>query len=103
MEIEFEKKYLRELYNQGKCKNKKYRFTAAVVKKYQKRIDTLMGAPRIEDLYNFNSLNFESLEGSDAFSIRVDLHYRLIFKIKKVGDESILTVCVITDLSNHYK
>ena len=42
MTIEYEKDYLKELYESGKCKNKKYRFDAAVIKKYQKRIDTLM-------------------------------------------------------------
>ena len=62
MVIEYEKKYLEELYNDGECKNKKYRFQKPVVTKYQKRIDTLMAATRIEDLFVFNSLNFEALE-----------------------------------------
>ena len=60
MTIEYEKDYLKELYESGKCKNK-YRFDAAVIKKYQKRIDTLMAATRIEDLFVLNSLNFEAL------------------------------------------
>ena len=34
MYIEYEKDYLEELYNDGKCKNKKYRFQKAVVTKY---------------------------------------------------------------------
>ena len=45
----------------GNVKNKKYRFQKSVVAKYQKRIDTLMAATRIEDLFVFNSLNFEAL------------------------------------------
>ena len=36
MEIKFDKEYLEELYNDGKAKNKKYRFQPQVVKKYQK-------------------------------------------------------------------
>ena len=32
MTIEYEKDYLKELYESGKCKNKKYRFDAAVIK-----------------------------------------------------------------------
>ena len=55
MIIEYEKEYLEELYANGKCKNKKYRFQQSVVTKYQKRIDTLMAATRIEDLFVFNS------------------------------------------------
>ena len=55
MVIEYDKDYLQELYDKGKCKNKKYRFQPQVVQKYQKRIDTLISATGIEDLYVFNS------------------------------------------------
>lgn len=103
MIIEYDKDYLRELYNDGKCKSKKYRFETSVIKKYQKRIDTLMGATRIEDLFIFNSLNFESLSGKDCFSIRIDYHYRLEFKIKIEGSEPVITVCTILDITNHYQ
>ena len=44
MIIEYEKEYLQELYDVGKCRNKNYRFQPQVVRKYQKRIDTLMAA-----------------------------------------------------------
>lgn len=104
MVIEYEKDYLKELYEDGKCKGKKYRFGAAVVKKYQKRIDTLIAATRIEDLFVFNSLNFEALNGrTDYFSIRIDYHYRLEFKIRAEGTESVLTICIVTDITNHYQ
>ena len=90
MYIEYEKDYLEELYNDGKCKNKKYRFQKAVVTKYQKRIDTLMAATRIEDLFVFNSLNFEALDNG-FYSIRIDYHYRLEFKIREEGTEKVIT------------
>lgn len=50
----------------------------------------------------FNSLNFEALE-NDYFSIRIDFHYRLEFKIRTEGTESILTISLVTDITNHYK
>lgn len=104
MTIEYEKGYLEELYKEGRCKSKKYRFDAAVIKKYQKRIDTLISATRIEDLFVFNSLNFETLQGrADYFSIRIDYHYRLEFKIRMEGVETLLTICTVTDITNHYK
>lgn len=104
MIIEYEKEYLKELYDIGKTKNKKYRFSAVIVKKYQKRIDVLMAATRLEDLFAFNSLNFESLQGQrDYFSIRKDYHYRLEFKIRTEASETILTVCTVTDITNHYQ
>lgn len=101
MIVEYEKDYLKELYLKGKCKNKKYRFQSSVVAKYQKRIDTLMAATRIEDLFVFHSLNFEALDNG-YFSIRIDYHYRLLFKIKEEGNEPMLTICTVTDITNHY-
>ena len=101
MEVEFEKDYLEELYEKGKCKNKKYRFQQSVVRKYRTRIDTLKGATRIEDLFVFNSLNFEALENG-YFSIRIDIHYRLEFKVRTEGSERVLSICTITDITNHY-
>ncbi len=102
MVIEYEKDYLQELYDNGKCSNKKYRFQKPVVAKYQKRIDTLMAATRIEDLFVFNSLNFEALENG-YFSIRIDYHYRLEFRIREEGVEPVVTICTVTDITNHYQ
>lgn len=102
MEIEFEKDYLLELYEVGKCKNKKYRYQPAVIKKYRARIDILLAATRIEDLFVFNSLNFESLENG-YYSIRIDYHYRLEFKVRTEGSERIINICTIVDITNHYE
>lgn len=103
MLIVYEKDYLHELYEEGKCQNKKFRFQPQVVKKYQKRVDTLIGAMRIEDLFVLNSLNFESLENSEECSIRVDGKYRLEFRTRINDGEQQITVCELTDLTNHYK
>jgi len=102
MVIEYEKEYLKELYDEGKCRNKKYRYQKTVVKNYQKRIDTLIGATRIEDLFVFNSLNFEALDNG-YYSIRIDYHYRLEFRIRQEGTEPIVTICTVTDITNHYQ
>lgn len=102
MLIEYEKDYLQELYVLGKCKSKKFRFQKQVVQKYQKRIDTLIGATRMEDLFVFNSLNFEALDNG-YYSIRIDYHYRLEFKIRVEGEETLISICTITDITNHYQ
>ncbi|MBO7579842.1 MAG: type II toxin-antitoxin system RelE/ParE family toxin [Prevotella sp.] len=102
MVIEYEKEYLEELYIDGKCKNKKYRFQKSIISKYQKRIDTLMAATRIEDLFVFNSLNFEALDNG-YYSIRIDYHYRLEFRVRNEGNEKVITICTVTDITNHYK
>lgn len=102
MVIKYENDYLRELYDDGKCKNKKYRFQKNVVKNYQKRIDTLTAATRIEDLFVFNSLNFEALDNG-YYSIRIDYHYRLEFQVREEGTEPVVTICTVTDITNHYQ
>lgn len=102
MIVEYEKDYLRELYENGRCKSKKYLFQAQVVVKYQKRIDTLMAATRKEDLFVFNSLHFEALDNG-YYSIRIDYHYRLVFTLHEMGSEPVLTICTITDITNHYQ
>ena len=67
-----------------------------------KRIDTLMAATRIEDLFVFNSLNFEAPDNG-YYSIRIDYHYRLEFKIRQEGPEPVVTICTVTDITNHYQ
>ena len=103
MEIKFDKEYLKELYEQGRTKSKKYRFQPQVIKKYQKRIDTLAGVTKIEELFTLNSLNFEALESSGNYSIRIDYHYRLEFQVSNSDSEPIVTICLITDITNHYQ
>jgi proteic killer suppression protein len=105
MDIKFEKEYLSELYYDGKCTNKKYRFQPQVVKKYQSCIETLESAESIEDLYPIQSLQYEVLKGDKKgiSSIRVNKQYRIEFTTSQVASETVVTVCNIIELSNHYK
>ncbi|MDO5665672.1 MAG: type II toxin-antitoxin system RelE/ParE family toxin [Bacteroidia bacterium] len=105
MEIRFEKEYLRELYEKGKTKEKKYRFQPEVVSRYQLRIKLLEQASTIEELFAINSLNYEVLKGDKKgiSSIRVNNKYRIEFTVNKVVTETVVTICNILELSNHYK
>ena len=106
MIIRFEKDYLLDLYQERKTKDKKYRFQPSVVKNYIKRIDTLISANRIEDLFPFHSLNYEVLTGDKKgiSSIRINDQYRLEFIVSKESElEPIITICTIKDITNHYK
>ncbi|TKD65293.1 type II toxin-antitoxin system RelE/ParE family toxin [Flavobacterium sp. ASW18X] len=106
MEIIFEKDYLKELYENGKAKNKKYRFQPTVVKKYIQTIDKLRAAKYTEELYPVRSLNYEKLIGDKKGleSVRVDKKYRIEFISSVEGEEpDTLTICSIIELSNHYK
>lgn len=103
MNVEFKKDYLQELFEKGKCTDKKIRFPSQVIKKYCQRVETLMSAPKPEALYPLKSLNFEALSGNKKglFSIRIDLKYRLEFSIDQDSD-TLLSICNLQDISNHY-
>jgi toxin HigB-1 len=106
MIVTFEKEYLRELYETEKTTDKKYRFQPQVVSKYIRCVDLLVGAPNLEALYKFNSLNYEVLKGNKKgiSSIRANDQYRIEFIATNENEtEAIITVCSIIELSNHYK
>ena len=63
MIVTFDKEYLESLYIKGKSDDKKHRFQPEVIKLYKKRIDLLKRTKRIEELFLFNSLNYEVLKG----------------------------------------
>ena len=105
MEIKFVKKYLEELYLNGKTSDKKHRFQPQIIEKYRKTIDLLESLTVVEDLYRYHSLHYEVLVGDKAGmeSVRVNDQYRIEFKTTKVVSEIVVTLCNINELSNHYK
>jgi Plasmid maintenance system killer protein len=105
MIVTFEKEYLQNLYEKGKSGDKKHRFQPEIVRKYQICIRYLLGASCIEALLPINSLNYEVLKGDKVgvSSIRVNNQYRIEFTVTKQGTESVVTVCNVLELSNHYK
>ena len=105
MEIKFDKKYLEELYNTGKATDKKHRFQPQIVAKYRKTIDILESVTVVEDLFPYNALRYEKLRGDkDGLeSVRVNDQYRIEFKTTKIASETVVIVCNIIELSNHYK
>ncbi|HYK75861.1 MAG TPA: type II toxin-antitoxin system RelE/ParE family toxin [Daejeonella sp.] len=105
MKIVFTEDYLKELYEEGEAKNKKYRFQKDVIKKYKQTIDKLRVANRIEDLYPIKSLNYKKLIGDKRGleSVRVDDKYRIEFISSVEGENfNTITICSIIELSKHY-
>lgn len=105
MEVIFDKDYLSELYHEGKCSDKKHRFQPQIIRGYIKAINALKGARIIEDLYRVKSLHYEMLVGDKKGieSVKVNNQYRIEFTSKKIVEETIITICNILELSNHYK
>ena len=105
MRVTFNEEYLEELYTKGKSGNKKYRFQPQIVRGYQKAVKFLIQAQRIEDLFPFKSLHFESLHGDKEgrFSVKANDQYRVEFSIEDSEEEPVVTICNVLELSNHYK
>lgn len=106
MNVEFEKEYLVELYETGKTSNKKYRFQPNVINGYLKCVKALINASNMEDLYTFRSLNYEKLKGDKKglSSLRINDQYRLEFReIPNMNNQSIIEICSLVDITNHYK
>ncbi len=104
MIVTFGRDYLRELYETGKG-DKKHRFQPDIVKRYKDRINILKNKGSIEALYNMKSLCYEVLKGDKAgvSSIRVNDQYRIEFTVSEEETETIVYICNILELSNHYK
>ncbi len=100
MVVTFDKDYLRELYETGKS-DKKHRFQPDIIKRYRRAIAYLIQAKKIEELFLLPSLHYEILKGNkaDISSIRVNDQYRIEFTVS----ESVITICNVLELSNHYK
>jgi proteic killer suppression protein len=106
MKVEFEKDYLRELYETGKTTDKKYRYQPQVVNGYLKCVRVLVNVERMEELFGYNSLHYEKLKGDkNGFSsVRVNDQYRLKFReILNPNDILKVEICSLTDITNHYK
>jgi proteic killer suppression protein len=105
MIVTFEEMYLRELYENGKTSDKKHRFQPDIVKRYKDRINILIKVSSKEELYPIKSLHFEALVGNKQgkFSIRVNKQYRIEFTLSENFEQSVLTICNIVELSNHYE
>lgn len=104
MVVTFEKLYLQELFEHGTCSDKKHRYQPQIINLYQRRIEMLEAAPKPETLYQFNSLCFEALSGDKKgkYSIRVNNKYRIEFTLSEASEQNLITICNITELSNHY-
>ena len=106
MNVEFEKEYLAELYEKGKTDDKKHRFQPQIVNGYLKCVKALLNASRMEDLYQYRSLNYEKLKGDKKglSSLRINDQYRLEFReITNAGNQAVIEICSLVDITSHYK
>ena len=105
MQIIFDKESLRNLYQTGNSGDKKHRFQPQIVRKYIKVVDLMQSLPDVSALRKYNSLHYEKMLGdkTELSSVRVNDQYRIEFKERMNGTETVATICNIVELSNHYK
>ena len=66
----------------------------------------MLNAYRIEDLYQYKSLNYEKLKGDKKglSSLRINDQYRLEFReITNASNQTLVEICSLIDITNHYK
>lgn len=100
MKIEFLNRHLKDLYEKGK--SRKYKLDIQVVRKFVQRVGELEAAVSISDLMQTRSMKFEKLKGSEIYSVRLNIQYRLEMKIYWEDDKRVVRIVGLTDISNHY-
>ncbi|MGN1239254.1 MAG: type II toxin-antitoxin system RelE/ParE family toxin [Paludibacteraceae bacterium] len=105
MVVVFDKTYLQELYQSGKTNDKRHRFQPDIIKRYQRCIDLMIVVPNADGLKQYRGLRFEALKGDKAglYSIRVNNQYRIEFQLSALSEQTVMTICNIVELSNHYE
>jgi proteic killer suppression protein len=103
MQVIIEDNYLAELYSNSKGKGKP-KFNRDIEVAFIKRVIQIEQANSTNDLRELKSLHFEKLSGdlADKYSVRVNIAYRIIFRIEKEADNIRVEIICIEDLSNHY-
>lgn len=105
MNIEFADDALKELFEMGTTKNKRYKkLDQNTVKQYVKTVNFIRAATRLEDLFRIKSLHYEkklgNLNGVDA--VWINPQYRLFFNSSE-NEENIVVNAIITEISKHYE
>jgi proteic killer suppression protein len=80
----------------------KQKFSRDIIKQYKKKVQLLIAIPKLENLSQFRSLNFEQLKGNKKgqCSIRLNDQYRLI--LVQISDRK-LQIVMVNEISKHYE
>lgn len=106
MEIEFKTDYLRELYEDNRSDDKRFKSNPQLIKQYIKTVNKLRDISKIEQLYQHKSLNYEKklgdLKGKSA--VYINKQFRLIFE--EIPDDkppNEIKILALEEISKHYE
>jgi proteic killer suppression protein len=103
MRVIIEDGYLAALFKNGKSAGKP-KFNQDIELGFIKRVIQMEQSQNANALRAIKSLHFEKLSGDFAgkYSVRVNITFRIIFRIEKDGDNLRIEVICIEEISNHY-
>lgn len=103
MNVSFVDSKLSDLYKGITVKERRYRYPPELIKQYIKTVKKLESVEKVEELFQFHSLNYEKLKGQqkDFSSVRINKKLQLLFH-EVVSEEEPFEVnrLTITEISN---
>ena len=103
MKVIIEDPFLGEVADHNKVPGKSP-YPDEILKSFKKRLFQIKNAKSTADLRKVGSLHFEKLKGKEyegKYSIRLNISYRLIFRIEHEESDKIEIIC-IEEINNHY-
>lgn len=103
MRVVIEDEYLAGLYTTGKSVGKP-KFNHEIERGFIKRVVQMEQAQNTNNLRSLKSLYFEKLTGDleGKYSVRVNLVFRIVFRIEKEDNNTRIEIIYIEGLNNHY-
>jgi proteic killer suppression protein len=104
MVVKIEDRFLGEVANSNKVYGKSP-YPVEVLKAFKKRVFQIKSARNTNDLRDIKSLHFEKLKGKEyegKYSIRLNIAYRIIFRIENYEGSNRLEIICIEEINNHY-
>lgn len=106
MEIEFKTDYLRELYEDNRSDDKRFKSNPQLVLQYIKTVNKLKSVTKIEQLYQLKNLHYQKklgdLKGKSA--VYINMQYHLIFE--EIPDDkppNEIKILALEEISKHYE
>jgi len=103
MEVRFNDKELKDLFEKRRVHRKVYKSNPKLVGQYIRTIKKIENSPDFNSLKQIHSLRLKELSGDRVgfASMRINQKYRLIVFLRE-NDKEIVTIIEVEEISNHY-
>jgi proteic killer suppression protein len=104
MQLKIEDPFLGDVVNANKVHGKSP-YPDEVIKAFKKRVFQIKSTKNTTDLRNIKGLHFEKLKEKKyegKYSIRLNIAYRMIFRIENYEGNNRVELICIEEINNHY-